>query len=57
MITLSLILVRQNEDFVINSGFCQKPVYDRELGESETETSLVKLGKAAWQVGLAALET
>ena len=47
MITLSLILVRQNEDFVIIGGFCQKPVYDRELGESESGNEFGQVGKCS----------
>lgn len=47
MITLSLILVRQNEDFVNNGGFCQKPVYDGELGESENRDEFGQDGKSS----------
>lgn len=32
---------------MINSGFCQKPVYDRELGESENRNEFGQVGKSS----------
>lgn len=34
-------------DFVIIGSFCQKPVYDRELGESENGNKFGQVGKCS----------
>ena len=40
-------LSEANEDFVIIGGFCQKPVYDGELGESENRDEFGQDGKSS----------